>query len=57
MTFDIRKAYPIFGDSKGHGCGFCAHAGEGGRCMHPRHARFQREPNMRCPLYRYKGAD
>lgn len=55
MSFDIRKAYPIFSEPQGHGCGFCAYAGEGGRCAHPRHARFQREPNMRCRLYRYEG--
>ena len=42
---------------KGHGCGYCEFALPGGACGHKRHARFQREPDMRCSLYRYKGGE
>lgn len=40
-------------EGTGHGCGFCLWVGENGKCEHKTHRRFQREPNIRCRLYRY----
>ena len=40
---------------EGRTCFWCAHALDGGRCGHRTHARFQREPNVPCALYRYSG--